>query len=62
MSESKLPVLRLGAAVVGAVSSSLCALHCVILPLRLVLHSFFEGSLDRRLSHLLCTQLRLVVA
>ena len=37
MSESKLPVLRLGADVVGAVSSSLCALHCVILPLSLVL-------------------------
>ena len=37
MLKSKSPALQLGADVVGAVGSSLCALHCAILPLSLVL-------------------------
>ena len=37
MSESKSPALQLGADVAGALGSSLCALHCAILPLGLVL-------------------------
>ena len=37
MSEFKSPPLRLGADVVGAVGTSLCAIHCMILPLSLVL-------------------------
>ncbi len=37
MPESKSPALRLTADVVGTVGSSLCALHCAILPLSLIL-------------------------
>ena len=37
MLKSKSPALQLGADVVGTVGSSLCALHCAILPLSLVL-------------------------
>ena len=54
MLKSKSPALQLGADVVGTVGSSLCALHCAILPLSLVLGTTLpltlmgEGDLPSR--------------